>query len=619
MQAECFAFEALCQRWSTIMTMAARVTTASQSCALLEVLNLGVRFRSADRQTVHAVKSVSFSLQPEKVLAVVGESGSGKSVSAMAIMGLLPLRSSQIVAGSSIRFKGESLLELDAKGWRKIRGRKIAMIFQDPMSSLNPVLTVGEQLAEMLWIHEAYRPAQAMIKAQSLLEEVGIPEPARRLRAYPHELSGGQQQRVMIAMAIACGPEILIADEPTTALDVSIQRQILELLLSLKQSRRMSMIFISHDLGLVGEFADEIVVMRHGEVREAGSTAQIFTDPRDSYTKALIHCRPDPARPRERLLTIDDWFKGSAHPAAALPAYPASPIPALVPSSHEPGASWKSLEPSAPTDPEAAVVLEVKGLRKVFHQRMSFWHREETVAVDDISFCLRKGQTLGIVGESGSGKTTAGLCAVRLLKATAGVIRFDGLDLVAMTEAEFHPLKRRLQIVFQNPFASLNPRLTVGQIISEPMLLHRIGSGPAERQQRVMRLLDQVGLPGRSVNRYPHEFSGGQRQRIAIARCLSLSPDVIVCDEAVSALDVSVQAQVLNLLKDLQREYALSYLFISHDLAVVRYMSDDVLVMHQGRVVEHASAEAIYARPQHAYTKSLLQAVPRGFQPQAAP
>lgn len=560
---------------------------------LLEVEHLGVNFKSADGQLVQAVKGLSFNLAYEQILAVVGESGSGKSVSSLAIMGLLPPRSATIDPASQVRFRGQSLLGLSASAWRQIRGRKIAMIFQDPMSSLNPVYSIGYQLAEMLRIHEGQSHSQATKAAIDLLEEVGMPEPRRRIHAYPHELSGGQQQRVMIAMAIACSPELLIADEPTTALDVTIQRQILELLLRLKARRRMSMLFITHDLGLVGEFADEVVVMRHGEIREAGSAMQIFTDPKDAYTRALIHCRPDPVQPRARLLTIDDW---NISPQALQ----------VVDEQKE----------SAPIEKPSDTILEVKGLRKVFPRRVGLWQRDDVVAVDDVSFRLMRGKTLGIVGESGSGKTTAGLCAVRLHQATAGQILFDGKDLLAMSESALMPLKRRLQIVFQNPYASLNPRFTVGQILNEPMMLHGIGSSAAERALKLNDLLDRVGLPANSVNRYPHEFSGGQRQRIAIARCLALTPDVIVCDEAVSALDVSVQAQVLNLLKDLQHEFSLSYLFISHDLGVVRYMADDLIVMHQGRVVEQGSADSIYNNPKHAYTRELLQAVPHGFRSQ---
>jgi len=585
---------------------------ASKEVALLDVENLGVRFKSADGHLVHAVKRVSFKLAPERILAVVGESGSGKSVSSLAIMGLLPPRSTQIDPASLIRFKGQSLLGLSSSAWRQIRGRQIAMIFQDPMSSLNPVYTVGYQLAEMLRIHEGQSQSQAMAAAQALLEEVGIPEPSRRLHAYPHELSGGQQQRVMIAMAIACSPELLIADEPTTALDVTIQRQILELLLRLKRSRRMSILFITHDLGLVGEFADEVVVMRHGEIREAGSAEQIFTQAHDVYTKALIHCRPDPDMPRARLLTIDDW-DASVLPLRDDVDQDAQPVSTAQP------LSIQTISKAQPTSAAASIptvepILEAKGLRKVFPRKIGLWRRDDVVAVDNVSFRLMKGKTLGIVGESGSGKTTAGLCAVRLHQATSGQILFEGQDLRTMSEAAFMPLKRRLQIVFQNPYASLNPRFTVGQILSEPMLLHGIGSSASDRESKLMDLLDRVGLPAAAVNRYPHEFSGGQRQRIAIARCLALSPDVIVCDEAVSALDVSVQAQVLNLLKDLQRELSLSYLFISHDLGVVRYMADELIVMHEGRVVEQGQADSIYSNPQDAYTRELLSAVPRGFQ-----
>lgn len=604
------------------MTVPSQVP-ASKEIALLEVENLGVRFKSADGHLVHAVKRVSFKLAPERILAVVGESGSGKSVSSLAIMGLLPPRSTQIDPASLIRFKGQSLLGLSSSAWRQIRGRQIAMIFQDPMSSLNPVYTVGYQLAEMLRIHEGQTQSQAMAAAQALLEEVGIPEPSRRLHAYPHELSGGQQQRVMIAMAIACGPELLIADEPTTALDVTIQRQILELLLRLKQRRRMSILFITHDLGLVGEFADEVVVMRHGEIREAGSAEQIFTQAQDVYTKALIYCRPDPDMRRARLLTIDDW-DASVLPSRedvdqdAPPVLTAQPLSTKAILTAQP-LSAKAISKAQPTSASASIptvepILEVKGLRKVFPRKIGLWRRDDVVAVDNVSFRLMKGKTLGIVGESGSGKTTAGLCAVRLHQATSGQILFEGQDLRTMSEAAFMPLKRRLQIVFQNPYASLNPRFTVGQILSEPMLLHGIGSSASDRESKLLDLLDRVGLPAAAVNRYPHEFSGGQRQRIAIARCLALSPDVIVCDEAVSALDVSVQAQVLNLLKDLQRELSLSYVFISHDLGVVRYMADELIVMHQGRVVEQGQADSIYSNPQDAYTRELLSAVPRGFQ-----
>jgi len=580
------------------------------SQALLEVKALEIAFRSASGRTVQAVDGVDFSLPPERILALVGESGSGKSVTALAIMGLLPARSTQIAAGSRIDFAGESLLSAQTPAvrgrevkWRKLRGRRMAMIFQDPLSSLNPVYTVGFQLAEMLRLHRAMARAEAMRRALELLEEVGIPEPERRIHAYPHELSGGQQQRVMIAMAIACEPELLIADEPTTALDVTIQRQILQLLLALKRRRQMAILFITHDLGLVGEFADAVVVMRHGRVREAGRVAQVFGAPKDPYTRALIHCRPDPGKPTARLLTIDDW--GTTRDSAV-----AAPAALQTPS---------EAPPFAPGPPAAhPPLLEVRNLCKVFPRRVGLFRRDDLVAVDNVSFSLARGRTIGIVGESGSGKTTAGLCIVRLHQASAGAVLFDGHNLLALPEQRLFPIRRRLQIVFQNPYASLNPRFTVAEILCEPMLLHRLCASASDRTARARLLLDRVGLPESSLNRYPHEFSGGQRQRIAIARCLALEPEVLVCDEAVSALDVSVQAQVLNLLKDLQRDLGLSYVFISHDLAVVRHMADDLLVMLGGKVVEQGSAERIYRAPAHDYTRALLDAVPRGYLPQHA-
>ena len=556
---------------------------------LLSVERLTVDFRSAEGKTVRAVENVSFSVEPEQTLALVGESGSGKSVSSLAIMGLLPRHTTRISPDSRIHFKGQSLLDASEAKLRSLRGQRISMIFQDPMSSLNPVYSVGAQLSEMLRVHQGFSKAAASERALALLEEVGIPEPRRRMGSYPHELSGGQQQRVMIAMALSTEPDLLIADEPTTALDVTIQRQILELLARLQERRRMSMLFISHDLALVGEFAHAVAVMRAGHVREAGSIAQIFSSPQDPYTKALLACRPDPSRPGQRLQTIDD-FLGSPPPEAPQVA-----------------GEGRASAPSSADGP----LLEVKGLRKVFDRRKGLFGVDPFVAVDGVSFQLRRGETVGIVGESGSGKTTTGLCLLRLHQATAGAALFEGRDLLALSDKDFAPYKRRVQIIFQNPYASLNPRFTVGQILDEPMMLHGIGQAGADRQGRAVAMLERVGLGSEALNRYPHEFSGGQRQRIAIARCLTLSPDLIVCDEAVSALDVSVQAQVLNLLRALQRDLGLSYLFISHDLGVVRHMSDTVIVMQNGRVVEQGPAGMIYEQPAHPYTRELLAAAPR--------
>jgi peptide/nickel transport system ATP-binding protein len=440
-------------------------------------------------------------------------------------------------------------------------------------------------LAEPLVKHMGLTQAQAMQRAEALLGEVGIPEPRRRMGAYPHELSGGQQQRVMIAMALACEPKLLIADEPTTALDVTIQRQILELIGRLKASRRMSVLFISHDLGVVGEIADHVVVMRHGVVREQGPVARIFSSPQDDYTRALLACRPSLTHNPDRLMVIDDHMAGRG-----------------------------SRQVQATKDPQAPVVLEVRSLAKSFFIKSGLFGKREFKAVQGVSFRLRKGHTLGVVGESGSGKTTMGLTLLRLHEPTAGEVLFDGKNLLTLGDRERQAMRRRIQIVFQNPYASLNPRFTIGQTLVEPMDIHGIGADRDEREARARGLLEKVGLDGSAFAKYPHEFSGGQRQRIAIARCLTLNPEVLVLDEAVSALDVSVQAQVLNLLRDLQDEFGLSYVFISHDLAVVRFISDEVLVMKDGVVVEQNSAEQILASPREDYTRRLLAAIPRGYQ-----
>ncbi|MFS2019302.1 ABC transporter ATP-binding protein [Massilia sp. CT11-108] len=555
---------------------------------LLDVHNLRVSFRTDKKNTFEAVKGISFSLPLDATVALVGESGSGKSVSSLAVMGLLPPETTIIHPGSSIRFEGRELLGLPVAERRRLCGKDIAMIFQEPMSSLNPVFTVGFQIGEVLRLHLGMDKRQARARTLELLEEVGIPDPAHKIDAYPSQMSGGQQQRVMIAMAIACEPKLLIADEPTTALDVTIQKQIMELIATLQQRRRMAVLFITHDLGLVGEIADRVIVMRHGEVREEGLATQVLGDPRDAYTRALLHCRPPlDARP-VRLPVIDDYLSGRAQPGDTLP---------------------QRTRGYAPGDDN---ILVVNNLAKTFYLREGLFGKRAFQAVKDVSFTLPRGKTLGVVGESGSGKTTVGLTLLRLHRATGGSALFDGRDLVAMSDAEFQAYKRRIQIVFQNPYASLNPRFTVGQILLEPMRIHRIGANDAERTEHARHLLQRVGLPAQAFDRYPHEFSGGQRQRIAIARCLTMKPEILVCDESVSALDVSVQAQVLNLLQDLQDEYGMSYIFISHDLSVVKYISDRVMVMHHGSVVEMADADELYRNPQHPYTQQLLAAIPRG-------
>ena len=558
---------------------------------LLSIADLRVSFRvgrdNGVVQRVEAVRGVSFDVPENTTVALVGESGSGKSVTAMSILNLLPENAER---SGRVVFQGRDMLAASTADLQALRGREIACVFQDPMSSLNPVFTVGQQIAEPLMKHLGMSARQARTRAEALLAEVGMPEPKRRLSVYPHQLSGGQQQRVMIAMAIACEPKLLIADEPTTALDVTIQRQILELLGRLKEQHRMSMLFISHDLGVVGEISDHVVVMRNGIVREQGPVAGIFAAPQDSYTKALLACRPTLEQRAPRLLVVDD---------------------------HVAGRSAAAKETGKVKDANARVVIDATGLTKSFWIRSGVFGRKEFRAVKGASFRLRAGHTLGIVGESGSGKTTLGLTLLRLHEQSGGPVggtaMFDGRDLLALSKAELLPMRKRIQVVFQNPYASLNPRFTIGQTLLEPMTIHSIGQGAADRDARARALLAKVGLDESAMQKYPHEFSGGQRQRVAIARCLTLSPEVLVLDEAVSALDVSVQAQVLNLLKDLQDELGLTYIFISHDLAVVRFMADDVLVMKDGEVVEQASVAAILDHPEQEYTRRLLSAIPRGY------
>jgi peptide/nickel transport system ATP-binding protein len=571
--------------------------------SLLSIQDLRVAFRMGKGVRAEAVKGVSFDVPANTTVALVGESGSGKSVTAMSVLNLLPDNAERSGRIEWTRADGSksNLLELSLPQLQSLRGKEIACVFQDPMSSLNPVFSVGQQLCEPLMRHMGLSRSAAMARAEALLGEVGIPEPKRRLKTYPHELSGGQQQRVMIAMALACEPRLLIADEPTTALDVTIQRQIIELLAKLKTSHRMSVLFISHDLGLVGEIADSVVVMRHGQIRETGPVARIFEQPHDDYTRALLACRPSLEGNPARLMVIDDHMAASVRSAAGAAA--AGSAAAAHPSQQAP----------KPKDPNAPVVLEVQSLAKSFWLRQGVFGKREFKAVQNVNFKLRKGHTLGVVGESGSGKTTMGLTLLRLHEPTGGKVIFDGRNLLELSAAERQTMRRRIQIVFQNPYASLNPRFTIGQTLVEPMDIHGIGSGLAEREQRARALLEKVGLDGRAFGKYPHEFSGGQRQRVAIARCLTLNPEVLVLDESVSALDVSVQAQVLNLLRDLQDEFGLSYVFISHDLAVVRFISDEVLVMKDGVVVEQASSQQILAAPKEEYTKRLMAAVPRGY------
>ncbi|MBR7070258.1 MAG: ABC transporter ATP-binding protein [Oxalobacter sp.] len=561
--------------------------TVGNDNILLKVRNLRVSFRTGKTTFTDAVKGISFDVPLSRTVALVGESGSGKSVSALAVMGLLPPEVARIDDASSIVFNGQELLSMKMADRRKLCGTEVSMVFQDPMSSLNPVFTVGYQIGEVLRLHKGLTEGQARERAVELLAEVGIPEPERRIDAYPHQLSGGQQQRVMIAMAIACEPKLLIADEPTTALDVTVQRQIIRLIQDLQKRHLMSVLFITHDLQLVSEMADDVIVMRYGEVKEQASAEQVFTHPANPYTRALMLCRPPMDSRPVHLPVIDDIIAAGGK---------------------APASTRERLRGYQPDD---EVVLEAKHICKDFVVKTGLFQKKVFHAVKDVSFILPRQKTLGIVGESGSGKTTLGLTVMRLHQATAGEVIYDGKDILALSEQAYLPYKRRIQVVFQNPYASLNPRFTVGQILMEPMKLHDIGDSAADRRELAYDWLKRVGLPSEAFKRYPHEFSGGQRQRIAIARCLTMRPEVLLCDESVSALDVSVQAQILNLLQDLQDEFGLSYLFISHDLSVVRYMADQVMVMKNGGMVEMGDADEIYRNPQNAYTRELMAAIPQ--------
>ncbi len=555
---------------------------------LLSVNGLNISFESGLKTTV-AVRDLSFDIFPGETLAVVGESGSGKSVTALSILGLIDAPGK--VSASAITWSrpGKPKLDLQAmpgKAWQKIRGEEIAMIFQEPMTSLNPVMKCGWQVAEAMQVHLGISAKEAKKRTIALFKKVELPRPEQMFDAYPHQISGGQKQRVMIAMAISCGPGLLIADEPTTALDVTVQKRILEIIQKLQAEMNMACLFITHDLGLVKEIADRVLVMRQGEVVESGTVDQIFTQANHPYTRGLIACRPPLHHKLDRLPTVEDYLDPTVNPLVIV-----SDNQEIVPAEE--------------------VLIEVAGLKTWFPlPRKSLFAPVEFVkAVDDISFQLMKGESLGIVGESGSGKSTLGRTILRLLHPVAGQISYAGEDLLAKKDEELRQWRKKAQLIFQDPFSSLNPRMRIGDAILEPLNVHKIGSS-ASRKQRVMQLLEQVQLLPDHYRRYPHEFSGGQRQRIVIARALALEPEFIVCDEAVSALDVSVQAQVLNLLKQLQEDLGLTYLFITHDLAVVRFLCERVIVMQQGKVVEAGRVDQVLESPVSAYTRQLLEAVP---------
>jgi len=561
--------------------------------ALLNIEQLSVEFNTDDG-VVKAVDQLDLSIQPGQTVGLVGESGSGKSVTALSVLGLIPQPPGRITQGS-IRFAGQDLLQMPEPQLRAIRGNDISMVFQEPMTSLNPVFRVGYQVAEVLRLHRKLSKKAAWQRTVELFDLVGIPEPQLRVRNYPHELSGGQKQRVMIAMAIACEPKLLICDEPTTALDVTIQQQVLRLLQDLQRELGMSMLFITHDLGVIADLADEVVVMYRSRKVEQASTRDIFTRAQHPYSKGLLACRPQLHDNPRRLLTVADYMSEAGEE--------------LIPDAAQ-------LKPQQKADKTARpVLLQVNNLSTHF-VRKSAWFtpkKPPIKAVDGVSFEVRKGETLGLVGESGCGKTTLGRTILRLQQATSGTVIYDGLDVFKQTPVEMRRLRSRMQIIFQDPFGSLNPRMPVGRAVAEPLQLHRPQLSAAERDEQVVELFAQVGLNPDKRHRYPHEFSGGQRQRVAIARALAVDPEFIICDESVSALDVSVQAQVLNLLLDLQEQRGLTYIFISHDLSVVNFIADRVGVMNQGRLVELDSAENIYRNPQNSYTQKLLEAIPKGL------
>ena len=561
---------------------------------ILEIKNLGVCFRSGETN-VPALNQISFSIPQGKTVGLVGESGSGKSVTSLSIMGLLPKPHAQVSSGQ-ILFQGQDLLSLPEKQMRKIRGNKISMIFQEPMTSLNPVFTVGYQILEAIVLHQKLSKKEAWEKVIELLDKVGIPNPSQRAKNFPHEMSGGQRQRVMIAMAIACEPSLLIADEPTTALDVTIQKQILELLNKIQSERGMSLLFITHDLGVIGGIADDVVVMYRGDVVEKGSKQTLFKAPHHPYTKGLMACRPSLDKEYRRLATLKDFIDDTGQEKKF-------------------DESLLGQKEERPLSKFPDLLLELKNIKKYYPLGKTLWGQPKDFvrAVDDVSFKVFKGRTLGLVGESGCGKTTLGRTILRLAEPTSGEILYRGQDIIHLNHKTMRSLRRKMQIIFQDPFASLNPRMSIGDAIMEPMLIHKLAADRQERLAKTKALMDRVGLNPNLLNRYPHEFSGGQRQRVCIARALAVEPEFIICDESVSALDVSIQAQILNLLLDLQDELSLTYIFISHDLAVVKFIADEVAVMSQGKIVEFASAQDIYQNPQQAYTKSLLSSVPQGL------
>ncbi len=569
---------------------------------VLEVENLKISFHT-DEQVVRAVAGINFVLNRGETLGIVGESGSGKSVTALSLMRLLEAPPAKVEGKIVFYPQGKTavdLLDMPATLFQQFRGNKLAMIFQEPMTSLNPVFTCGTQVEEVFRLHQKLDAKTARLATLDMFAKVKLPDPARIAAAYPHQISGGQKQRVMIAMAMACRPDVLIADEPTTALDVSVQQTILQLMQELQQEWGTAIIFITHDLGVVAEIADRVLVMHQGEIVEEGALATIFQQPKHPYTQGLLACRPSLHYRLKRLPLVSDFLqKEGTDFTKTIEQWKINP--------QETTERVENLQKSPP-------LVQVKDLKTWFPAKKSFLSKTLSYikAVDGVTFDVYPGETLGLVGESGCGKTTLGRSILHLIQPTGGSVLFENKNIAMLTEVDLRKIRRDMQIIFQDPYASLNPRITIGNAIIEPMRVHGIGAHERARKEYAMELLQTVGLEGRHFQRYPHEFSGGQRQRICIARALALKPKFIICDEAVSALDVSVQAQVLNLLMELREKHQLTYIFISHDLSVVKLMSDRMMVMHAGKVEELGAADAIYNNPQSEYTKRLIAAIPKG-------
>ena len=578
---------------------------------LLEVKNLITDFETEDEH-IRAVNEISFTLHRGETIGIVGESGSGKSVTALSIMQLIPNPPGKISGGQIIYHSANhgpiDLTKVSDKEMRGLRGKEIAMIFQEPMTSLNPVIKCGDQVIEAILIHQKISRRAARLRTLDLFNQVQLPNPDLMLDRYPHQLSGGQKQRVMIAMAMSCNPGILIADEPTTALDVTVQKTILDLMLKFQREYNMGIMFITHDLGVIAELADNVVVMYKGKIVEQGPVLEIFSNPKHPYTKSLLACRPPLDIRLKHLPVVSDFMKLDENGAMIeIPKTVSEALSSVTITKEEREKTHLELY-------ARDKILEIKNLRTWFPARKTFLGKvtEYVKAVDDVTFDVYEGETLGLVGESGCGKTTLGRSILKLVDSNEGQVFFRRQEIIRMKEKEFRPLRRYLQIIFQDPYSSLNPRIKVGEALVEPMKFHGIGTSNRDRRDRVYDLLTKVGMEEKVYGRYPHEFSGGQRQRICIARALAVNPQFIICDESVSALDVSVQAQVLNLLNDLKKEFKFTYIFISHDLSVVKFMSDRMIVMNSGKIEEIDNADKIYNHPQSDYTKKLINAIPKG-------